>query len=93
MSIPEAIELAAAELARLGFDPLTDEQIDCLSSAARHDEALDMLDDFTARLGFDTEVADCIVDLLAEAHAYGSRDVCEECERSFGPHFSGPCAH
>jgi len=93
MSIPTAIELAAAELDRLGFDPLTDEQIDCLSSAARHDEMLDMLDDFQARLGFDAEVADRIIDLLTEAHGFGSASACEECERSFGPHFTGPCAH
>jgi hypothetical protein len=93
MSIPTAIELAAAELARLGFDGLTSEQTDCLQSAARHDEMLDMLDDFQARLGFDATVADRIIDLLTEAHGFGAPNGCEECERSNGPHFTGPCEH
>jgi hypothetical protein len=91
--IPDAIADAGREMHRLGLGGLFLEQVECLDSPSRYDEMLDMLDDFQARLGFDRAVATRIIDRLAEAHGFGSPNGCDECERSNGPHYTGPCPH
>jgi len=52
-SIESVIAALDAESKRLFSEGLDAEQVECINDASRTDEALGMLDDMQARMGFD----------------------------------------
>lgn len=51
MTTQSLINEVNAELLAMGLSPVNQEEIDCLTDPTRADEALDMVDDWSDRLG------------------------------------------
>lgn len=62
--VKQLVDIANDEFVRLGFQSLRDDQIECLADSTRHEEALDMIDDWQARLGFSPIAAAILIDML-----------------------------
>lgn len=58
---------------RLALDPLPQEQADCIADPARASEAADMLDDMVARCGLSQDLADALLEAIADSYHVNAR--------------------